>query len=263
MILCFFATSSSWAIDVGGLCASDVEGTYSGRAGPFNVQINVFCVDKDRMMATICPVVTPDGRVSIDAEINLSYTTIDGDQLILSNFMTGNEDRHSGSSKTTLSYARVDLDSFLKGQFKGFYVSGNMSQYFQLNASRTQRYPKITTVASLNLSSRSVYGVFSITSGSMWSGAHLLFDVLSGTPVVSLVDSKSDSAIHFTDGPLWDGSGLLSIATPEGNGGEPDDKKLFYIRGHFLDADHLDFYLISPAKGLEGPLRAERTQSRL
>jgi hypothetical protein len=84
----------------------------------------------------------------------------------------------------------------------------------------------------------------------------LTFDVLLDTPIIYFRSDATGYSLHFSDGPKWDNSGRFSLVTPMGTGGERDDKKLFYIRGRFVDSKQIEFYLISPEDGLQGPFKA-------
>jgi len=240
------------------LCSQDIEGTYGGTLDGFEVRVNLFCVDKEHIEATVCPVVAANGVPSIDSSTNLNTATIDGDQVILSNFLVGNADRPSGSSKTSLSYAVLDLSSLLNGKVRGRYMTTFSPRFMTLNATRIQKLPQVFSVTKAPLKASTVWGAYSIVGNQRWQGEVVDFDILAGTPIITVTNRLHRIGFHLTVGPVWDESGVISLASPEGNGGEPDDKKLFYIRGHFLDEKHLEFYLLSPANGVEGPLLAIR-----
>src|SRR4051812_15665819 len=107
---CIGFSSMIFARDVGGLCMQGVEGTYSGKIGKNEARINLICVDKERLMASLyLDFKVPGVPNAIDTAVNLNRASVDGDQLILSNFETGNEERRTGSSKSLVNYIRVDL----------------------------------------------------------------------------------------------------------------------------------------------------------
>jgi hypothetical protein len=193
----------------------------------------------------------------LEGVASLSIATIDGDQLILSNFMTGNEDRHSGSSKSMVVYIKVDIASLRGGRLHGIYMGGNLPDFKPLDASRVQAFPQVVGLPKPLFAKGAVAGSFNVPTSS-WGPSTLVFDIVADTPVAYFRPKDTGQSFHFTDGPKWDGTGAFSTVTAEGNGGEPDDKKLFYLRGRFIDERQIEFYMVSPAKGIEGPLRATR-----
>jgi hypothetical protein len=235
----------------------DVEGTYAGKIGEFQSRINLICIDKGRLMASVWQDFGPvDGKPVGDKVANLSNVAVDEDQLILANFQLGNEERRNGSSKSLVTYLRIDLAALHSGRLHGVFMTGNAQQLKTVDGTRIQTYMRFPDIPLKQpLTKNSVAGSYAL-SNSTWGAATVIFDVLLGTPVLYFRPTNTGESIRFTDGMKWDASGRFSLATPEGNGGEPDDRKLYYIRGHFLDGGQMEFYMISPITGMEGPLKA-------
>jgi hypothetical protein len=260
--VCLLISQTVAADPMDGFCTSEVEGTYQGRLNEDDVRVNLFCVDENRLAATVCPSLGKDRGYDIAAVTNLSNAKFDGDNLVLASFGLENSDRRAGSSKSLISYFRVDLAEFRKGHLTGIYMTGNMSAFQRLDAHKTGSFPQLTSALKEPLPAKAIIGVFKTDMPEDIKAVNLVFDILLGTPVVSLAGTYSHIVNHFTDGPLWDeNTGLISIMTAEGNGGEPDDKKLYYMRGRALDANRIEYYVISPVKGLRGPFHAERISS--
>jgi hypothetical protein len=245
------------ASDLTSLCQSEAEGSYFQTLPDHtSVRINLFCIDEARIMASISGVFNVEGVPRTFDWAYLSNSASDGPDLILSNFQTGDAERHGGSSKSTVSYLRVNADDLVAGKANGFYTGRMMDHFLSIHASKIQSYPRLLGVGSQNFSKEAVRGVFQVSDGKL-AKAKIVFDVLANTPVVTL--TYSDMTFHFTDGAKWDGSGAFSVATPEGNGGEADDHVLNYIRGHFIDANTIEFIQVN-SLGLYGQFKAIRVQ---
>lgn len=251
IFLLFFSADRASATSVADLCQQDIEGTYQGlftKTDSFRIEL--YCLSGDRIIATIGAVDTSSG--SYLSWAYLSFSGIDGDDLILANFKFAAGLRDDGSSKASLSYLRVSIADLLKGALKGSYTGKFLDNFIPVSTSRVKQFPRFTP-SSLN----PPRGMFVVQQGA-FSGAHILFDVLDGVPVMSLEQKSSGIAIKLSDGDQWRGDGLLSVATAHGNGGESDDPVLNYLRGRFRDANTLDFYLVIPQNGLMGPYTATR-----
>jgi hypothetical protein len=112
------------------------------------------------------------------------------------------------------------------------------------------------------VSKAAVTGVYTVAESRL-GPARLIMDVLGGVPVIYFRPEKGGGLpLHLLDGPAWDGTGVFYSVTPEGNAGEPDDQKLYHIRGTVVSAREIEFYLVSPAYGMEGPLTALRTAAK-
>jgi hypothetical protein len=196
-------------------------------------------------------------KLTCSSFFNLNNTAIDGDDLILSNFQVTSGERSSGSSKSTNSYTKLNLKSLSAGKLRGIFISGNMDAFATVAADKIQSYPVLTTVAQKKIDSHALTGAY-LTNYTNWKNTILIFDVILGTPVISLVSRDEDVHFHFTDGPAMSSDGLFESMTAEGNGGESDDRKLDYIRGRFVDEKHIQFYFVTPDTGLEGPFEAVR-----
>jgi hypothetical protein len=246
------------------ICDPQLEGMYDGTLGTFPVRVNIFCVDSEHIAATVCTSVLPDGKFTIDMATSLSNFVVHKGELILANFLLGNKDRRSGSSKSIVSYMHIDLAALSEGKLTGKYLSSAMTDFFPLNGMKVNSFPHLEKAVSLPLDGDSVIGTYRTDMpAELGKPTNVIFDVLDGTPVISLVRTGVGTTNHFTDGPPWDETGVFSSSTAEGNGGEPDDKKMFSIRGHFLDETHLEFYLITPMDGLKGPFKAYRLDSKV
>ncbi len=182
---------------------------------------------------------------------------MDGEDLILSNFQIAPDARGSGSSKSTASYLRINPKSLAAGTLDATYTGKLVPGFVPLHAARAQAYPRVSGALTHPLAAAAARGVFAIQDGP-FAGGRIVFDVLAGTPVVTLLDSARATSIHLTQGATWNNDGLISIATAEGNGGEADDFVFYYLRGSFLTPDLMEFYLVIPALGLNGPFRAIR-----
>lgn len=265
-LFCFFVLYSINAFsdnarpdNIKDLCNHDVEGTYLGTVGSDKVRINLICLMEGDLSATVCPEVDNKGDFGTDMVTNLGWADVENGRLVISNFALDNAARPGGSSKSIVSYLELDLPSiYAANQLKGVYMSGSMDQFQPVNAKRIQTFPKIAAVAKAALDQYAVAGVFRTDIPGDPKGTNMIFNNLAGTPVISIVDVGYRFVTHYTEGPLWDGSGVFSSATSEGNGGEPDDHKLSYVRGAFSDLDHVQFYIINPVIGLQGPYHGTR-----
>ena len=257
IIFCLLWSFSSAAKDLQGLCEHGaVEGTYQGKIGGTDVRLNLICVEQKRLIASIA-VESKSASSYFDSVINLKNSEIDDDQLILSNFLIDHNERRSGSSKSIAAYIKVNLIALKEGRLSGKYMSGNLPEMQNLEALKVQSYSSFVRGNKIHLTKKAVVGTYVVHNFSQ-GPANLTFDVLDGTPVVYLFIKRAGVSLHLTDGPMWSEDGLFSLVTPLGNGGEPDTKRMFYIRGRFLDEKHIEFYFISPLEGFEGPFTAKR-----
>jgi hypothetical protein len=253
--LCLF-TSASSALMLNDFCKLDVEGTYSGKLGKLNGRINVICVDGDRVVASVYPDFGVKGIETLESVANLTRLYLDGPEMIFADFDADGPDRRGGSSKSLNFYLRIDAAQLLAEHITGTYMGGNMAAEQDVDMKRIQTYPKLTATPRVSLMRDAVAGSFA--THSSYGDSTLIFDILAGTPIVYLRDSMTGTSWRFTDGAAWDGTGTFSLSVPQGNGGEPDDRKLFYVRGRFLNDKTIEFYLVSPARGLDGPLLAKK-----
>ncbi len=266
VLACFLGLYSmnTHADDIKDLCQHDIEGTYLGTLGGIKLRVNLICLTDDNLSATVCPAIDNAGTFGIDTVTNLGWAAVEGGKLIIANFALDNASRPSGSSKSIVSYLEISLSALYSGrQLKGAYMTGGMTEFQSVDAKRIKRFPKIIPIAKARLDADTVGGVFRTDVPGDNEGTNLVFNNLLGTPVVSIVGVSTRLVIHFSEGPLWDTSGVFSSATAEGNGGEPDDKKLNSIRGRFSDADHVEFYLINSVLGLRGPYHGTRIPGSL
>lgn len=260
-IACIFiswAMPAAMAADLAALCQQDIEGTYLSRLpGGSTFQCNLFCLAPGRIMASVSNSSTIDGQAASMNWANLSVSSIDDDDLILANFLIGDDDRRTGSSKSTMAYARLSVAALQGGRLEGQYIGKSLSGFLGLHGRRSEKYPQFLPVLATPLSKNAARGMYVISNGSL-AGGTVTFDILANTPVVSI--AASDAILRLDDGLAWDGSGVFSIATPEGNGGEADDRYLNFMRGHFVDPDTMEFILVVPSVGLQGPFSARRSK---
>jgi hypothetical protein len=241
-------------------CNPALEGTYTGKLYQYPVRVNFFCIDSQRFAATICPSDSTDGSFSVDVATSLTNTDLENNQLIVAGFQLNPADRRTGSSKSMNTYVRLDLPSLMAGKLSGEYISAAIPPIYPINAAKTAAFPNLASVAAHPLPANGITGAFSTDMPQviLGKGTNIVFDVIEGMPIVSLVQIGAGTARHFTDGLPWNSNGVFSVTTAEGNGGELDDFKMWSIRGHFFDEDHFEFYVINPVLGLEGPFKATR-----
>jgi hypothetical protein len=95
-------------------------------------------------------------------------------------------------------------------------------------------------------------------------------DLILGAPVVNLlVDLKPYavengsvahmSPLHLLDGPVYDGVGTFSAATPFGED-TSEGPPLTQLTGQVVDQDTLRVTVVNPKFGLLGPVQAKRIQ---
>lgn len=254
----FFAIPA-FADDLQGLCEQAVEGSYIAKFISDKARINIICLTNDRMVGSFTQLLDDHAvpGASISGSASFSHATIDDGQLILSDFPVNNEDRRGHSSKGMVSYLRLNIQALKNHELRGTYMRGNMAKFAPIIGTLETALPRFGGTLKAPLIKANATGVYGVAK-TQFGPTHVIFDVLGDTPVIYLRPDSGSGTLHFLDGPKWDGTGIFTSATPEGNGGEPDDKKLFVIRGHFVDGGQLEYYMVSPVK-IEGPLRAART----
>jgi hypothetical protein len=124
-------------------CSAGAEGTYVGKIGSVESRINVFCLDQERLMASLDQhLEEPEEPRFVDSTVNFNYANVDGDQLIFSNFQIANQDRRLGSSKSKMAYLRLDRAALQSGRISGKYMCCNLPEMRPVLATRVQTYPR-------------------------------------------------------------------------------------------------------------------------
>jgi hypothetical protein len=248
LLTAFFASRAQ--ADGPNLCAEDVEGSYVGQLSNLTAfRVNLMCLDGQRMVASMADLNPTTFMASLPS------VDVDGDQVIASVASLRPEDRKSISSKSLFTYVKIDLTSLRSGNPRGLYYNGNVKALLPFTLHRAQAFPKLTP-AGRNFAKNSLQGAFRYAGTTVSDPGVLVADVLFDTPFLSLQFTDGDSH-HIIDSAKWDGSGLLSATSPAGDT-EADGKKTFYLRGRLLNDTTVEFYLVTPAVGLMGPIRASR-----
>jgi hypothetical protein len=242
------------------LCQKDIEGTYQGFIGDLAAQFNLICLSGSQPILGIALYDKTDLKTP-DVFINMTNFELENSIVVFANFALANSDRSTGSSKSTVAYIKLNLNKLLQHSLEGTYLNGTMDTFSPVKASRIQKFPKLSSALKEPLDEDSLQGSYLISSKDP-NKTYLVFDILADTPVIGVISRNSSTDLHFTVGPTWTADGVFESVTAEGNGGEPDDRKMNYIRGRFLDQNHIEFYLISSHQGLQGPLEAAKDLQR-
>lgn len=221
--------------------------------------VNIVCLEKDRPVANVYLELKLRDLFLLDTSYGLTNAYIQDDQILFSDFGLDREGRKSGSAKSLNVYLKLSLSDLKNGILNGRLMGINFDKIKQLHGQRDDFLPVLKGVGE-KFDAQTLTGTYK-TSAPFWGNAELVFDVLLGTPVIFYVFEETKSPWRFIDGAEWDESGVFSLGVPQGNGGEPDDKKFVYIRGRFLNQRELEYYLVSPALGLQGPMRAVRSDN--
>src|SRR5262249_39921337 len=110
ILLALASASAIAADDVTSLCEQGIEGSYAVAFGAGTARVNLICVDKDRLSATFAQMLDDQlPGASMDSAGAFTHASIDGDQLVMSDFPPNNEDRRGHSSKGMSGYMRLSI----------------------------------------------------------------------------------------------------------------------------------------------------------
>lgn len=274
----FSSLSFAGEAGIGDLCKDGgVEGSYLavktlesvktiGTPKSTLVRINLVCVSEEKMLASETAVLGQSGlelKMMNSTAVNLGHVVIsprDPNILEVSSFPENSEPRWEFPTAAIATVYLVNIAELRNHRFIASYDGRFSVGYGTAIGQLDMAFPMEKESAALSIKDETYKGTYYVKDSGFGEG-YLKLGIAGSMPYATFLPKESGSPLQMVYAAEWgpqESHSTFTNCTSLGHGGEVDESKLWCVRGHFLDANHIQFHTIVPGFGLSSASTATR-----